>query len=577
MTQRAIGPLLWRYLLPQIGSCATALLWAANASPGQERQPAFVRLQRDDGQPVAHAEVCALGSPWLPTQPVPADRVVAVTDAQGRAQLPLLPDLEYSAWAVVPPVGTTDFRVTQVAQVLRQGSSAELRLGPARPRQRARLTGVEHWPSDLGLHITAVAIEGHVLPVSLDTDGLLPPLPEIGVFVIADRDGQVVWAGPPKPGALATRDVAMPRPQRGVVTVRGPDGKPVAGAEIRQLLSLAQPRPPFSGLGEGYREVAAPPCTHRLGATDGEGRCAFELPAWTDDLNWNLLATAPGLGAIEFGIQSGIVKIGELTYPRNKDAEGRCQFSLQLPGARRVAVPAAEGEVATVIPAYAPPMPAQVVDRAIEIPVGKPCWVRLPATGDAPVGYAHLTAKEDALPKLHEVTITVREADGRPPDRAVLTLFASHLEIPLVLDRLGRTRLRLGAERCLAFATNATAVAHAEVRPGGAAELTLELAPPALAEIQFLGADGQPLAGGTAPYGMRTSSRRSDPWFQGILVRKQQWLHQRGFGPATLDSAGWLRLPLLAPDAAIDLVPGVGGAQFDPVRLAPGKTSIQLY
>jgi hypothetical protein len=575
-----MGARHWRHLLPRIGGCAAALLWAANASPGQERQPAFVRVQRADGQPVAHAEVCALGSPWLPTQPVPADRVVAVTDARGRAQLPLLPDLEYSAWAVVPPVGTADFRATQVAQVLRQGSSAELQLGPARPRQRARLTGVEHWPTDLGLHIAAVAIEGHVLPVSLDADGLLPPLPEIAVFVIADRNEQVVWVGPPKPEALATRDVAMPRPQRGVVTVRGPNGKPVAGAEIRQLLSLAPPRPPFSRLNEGYREVAAPQCAHHLGSTDADGRCAFVLPAWTDDRDWNLLATAPGLGTTRFCIQSGILIIGNLTYPLTKDAEGRREFSLQLPGSRRVRVPAGAGAAAIEILGSAPPSPATMVDGSIEISAGGPCWIRLPATGDAPVGYAQVAAQEDALPKLHEVTITVREADGRPPDRAVLTLFTPDLEIPLVLDRLGRTRLRLGTERCLAFATSATsatAVAHAEVQPGGAAELTLELAPPALAEIQFLGVGGQPLAGGAAPYGMRTSSRSSDPWFQGILVRKQQWLHQRGFGPAPLDAAGWLRLPLLAPDAAIDLVPGVGGAQFDPVRLAPGKTRIQLY
>lgn len=558
---------------PRLALSSTAVLCSPATALAQERHVAFVQVLDAAGRPVSDAEVVALGSPWLPLLPAPADRVVATSDARGRAQLRLLPDLEYAAWAIEPPAGSTDFRCSQIVSGLRQGSAVDLQLDPTRPRQRALLTGAEHWAADLGLHVAAVAIGGHLLPVQLAADGLLPPLPEISLFVIADGQGRVVWVGPPKPQALATRDVAMPRPQHGMAVVRDPDGQPVAGAEIWHLLSLSDHQP--FRLEAGWREIAKPVYRRHLGTTDREGRCPFVLPAWTDDLDWYLLATAPGLGALRFGIQKRIAVVGDVAQPLTKDAEGRREFTVQLPRNRQVRIPAANGSPVELM-LGTPPLAATVVDGAIEVPVRTKGLLRLPATREDPVGYAILTAEQSAVDALQVVAFSVREPDGRPPDRAILTLIAPEREIPVPLDRLGQARLRLDHGPWLAFASSDTAVAHAEVRPGLDTERTLELKPPALAELQFLDTAGNPLGNAMVRFGLAAMHRSSDPWFQRILANKQEIHYLHRHREPRLDAEGWLRLPLLAPDAAIDLVPVVGARQFERVRLAPGRTQIRM-
>lgn len=579
--------------------------------PADGRIPAFVEVVNADGAPSVGAEVCACHRSRDAWHGDADDEVQAIADHRGIAVLRLLPG-DYSFHAVAAAAGGTA-AVSVVEEHLRGGGRRTLRLGPPRARQQVVVDGLAAW-SKLGPLRVLVAAHAHNVQWREVPQEVAPSMPGIDLVMVVDRTGAPLWGTNCSSRSPLTVDgntsseapppirLGIPVPQP--LTVRAvQDGKPVAGVEIVRSFPIAS----SNRWSDQMRLLPTPAPRAVLGRTDERGELQL-LVAWQNafaaiksssgylDLQLDAIG-ADGLWGFSGINQLGQVISGESAIP--VPADHVLPFAMTAPTTLLV-VPPVTAEV-TLFGKCANaawkslrdegPMRLRVGDDGVaSMPWPRsdtPMRVaRIEVEGKAPA-WAIVEPSEDR--HLVDVaatttTIEVRDAAGMPATNTRLVLWPHHplragvqIEVPLLVDAVGRAKVRIGRGRWVLAAIDGQKHALHFFEDGERpANVALQLAPAIPGTLEFRDAKGQPCAGRSV-YLAALSYRTSAHWRTAFLGDLQQeWL-----GGAVqrfeCDEKGCLRLPMLeAPGlSAVVLVrtePRFDQPPLEELRLRSGET-----
>ncbi len=547
--------------------------------PPDGRVPAFVEVVGADGAPVAGAEVHACHRSRDAWRGDADDEVQATADHRGVAVLRLLPgDYSFHAVAVASP---TMAAVSAVEERLRGGGRRTLRLEAPRARQPVQVDGFAAW-SKLGPLRILVAAEAHHVRWREVHDGVAPWMPAVERVLVVDRAGSPLWGarcpmapllakeGAPSSSALPPIRMGMPVPQP--LSVRAvQDGKPVAGVEVVRSFPIASGRTSL----DCARLLPTPAPRAVLGRTDERGELQL-LVAWqnafaaikssTGYLDLQLDAIGPdGLWGFSGINYLGQVMSGEAALPVPEDHV--LPFAMTKPTTLLVDPPVA-AEV-TLFGKFGGVGWQHVRDEGpLRLQVGgdgvaKMPWprsdtpmriARIDVDGEAPAWAIVEPSGERHLVDVAATTTTVevRDATGMPATNTRLVLWPHHplrpgvqIEVPLLVDSLGRAKVRIGRGRWVLAAIDGPKHALHFFEDGERpANVVLQLAPAIPGTLQFRDAKGQPCAGRSV-YLAALSYRTSAHWRTAFLGDLQQeWL-----GGAVqrfeCDQKGCVRLPML--------------------------------
>lgn len=267
--------------LSRLAWCVAVLAVAAAALPGQgqgepARRPTFARVEDGRGEPLANAVVTFAGClPHLGVEAGPRDLLQVQTDARGRAQAKLLPELCYVAWAIGPADAQGKAMVTEAHGWFGAGSLFTLRGGEAVAPRTLPVEGLAAWQGKGPLRFAAwTSMPGSETPLPLSPDGVLtlPPGP-YQVIEVATADGLPLL----HVDAGADR-LVVPPPQIVKVRAKDENGAPLAGARVRLRVGRWQPWRQDS-LGSVVEDRWRP-----LGVTDADGLCVVDVPYAADPL-----------------------------------------------------------------------------------------------------------------------------------------------------------------------------------------------------------------------------------------------------------------------------------------------------
>lgn len=245
------------------------------ASPDPDRpEHAFGVARRADGAPWAGATVRLASEPFAGC----ADRDVleVATDARGAFRVPLLPGRPYTAWAASLDSDRwlvsdrVDDVVPRVAVVLDERRTE--------PRVRLRVRGLEAWGLRAPLSLWCAGDRSGALPLPLRAGVDAVDLPPMGTgerwLLPAAGNGLDLFRHRVPDDARGDVELALPAPLDVTVTVRQPDGTPIAGARVT------------------IRTVQATALPQR---SDGDGRMTLRVPESVgEERRLPLWATAPG-------------------------------------------------------------------------------------------------------------------------------------------------------------------------------------------------------------------------------------------------------------------------------------------
>ncbi len=224
---------------PRPCGLAVLLLACVTVLPAQERKPLVGTVVDAAGAAVTGADVTLVWSPPGGSGCGPADIVEARTDARGRFIVKLLAQETYSAWAL-GAAGEGGVRpVSAIAEGVAAGGEVELRLDRTAAPFRITLRNTDAWA---GIGPFSVQVAPAALNVRLleAPDGVVPPLPPVGFFVVRDRDGAMIHVQQVAPmTAMAPGpelSFALPGLRRVRLRVTDPQGQPLANALVRHAV-----------------------------------------------------------------------------------------------------------------------------------------------------------------------------------------------------------------------------------------------------------------------------------------------------------------------------------------------------
>ena len=206
----------------------------AAQAPAPVRAPHVGRVHGADGKPIAAAAVTFVAGRELGGTGT-SDVVRAVSDANGRFRLELLPTRGYSAWAELAGAGGT-----RVGALVPRGAAATeivIDAASAEVPSRLALQGAEAWQEHgpLRVELVVAGCAEIVPPATLGDDATmpLPPLPDvIAEVAVFARDRLVYTTVTGLRGPLT-----LPQPRRIQALVQDEQGKPVAGASVQRCVS----------------------------------------------------------------------------------------------------------------------------------------------------------------------------------------------------------------------------------------------------------------------------------------------------------------------------------------------------
>lgn len=439
-------------------------------------------------------------------------------------------------------------------------------------------------------------------------------MPAIDQVMVVDRTGAPLWGTCCSRVSLLTQESAPPSlalpPIRTGIPVPQPlsvravqDGKPVAGVEVVRSFRIASSR---SSL-DCARLLPTPAPRAAMGRTDERGELQL-LVAWQNafaavksstgylDLQLDAIG-ADGVWGFSGINHMGQVISGEAAIPVPDDHV--LPFAMAKPTTLLV-VPPVAAEV-TLFGKFGGAGWQHVRDEGpLRLRVGADGIAKMPwPRSDTPMRIARIDVDGEApawaivepSAERHLIdvaatttTITLHDAAGMPATNARLMLWPHHplrpgvqIEVPLLVDALGRAKVRIGRGRWVAAAIEGSSSAVHFFEDGERPDdLTLRLAPASPGTLQFVDGQGRPCAGRTVHLAVVSYCTSLD-WrtrFLGDL--QQEWLGYPGRLFAC-DREGRVLLPLLeAPglSAAILVRPE---ARFDQsplgeVRLRSGET-----
>jgi hypothetical protein len=280
--------------MPHAGRVRAALgllLSAAAALPAQERKALVGRVLDATGAPLPGATVTLAWSPPGGEDCGPTDVVKAVTDERGRFVAKVLAQESYSAWAVLPLPDGTRAKATAVADQVAAGADLELRCDREVVPHILNLEGASAYAGIGPLRLQVAPRAGNLALFDVTVSGEAAFLPSVGLIVVRDQQGGVLFArGTPDatPGTFVFR---LPPATTLNVRVLGPDRKPLAGASIRHcagnLSTMLAPETPF-----------APPQVYAwriCGTTGADGGAQVLVPWPAVPSATPLLVSAPGM------------------------------------------------------------------------------------------------------------------------------------------------------------------------------------------------------------------------------------------------------------------------------------------
>jgi hypothetical protein len=581
-----------------LGLHAAALLLTSGRAPAQavdadgQRRPTFVRVEDPAGQTVAGAIVTFAGAlPHIGVDAGPRDGTQVQSDARGRAQAKLRPDLCYVAWAVGPADAAGARGVAPVHGWFGAGSLFTLRLGPPAAPQRLRITGADAWAARGPLqYFASTPSPGRdvALDVVASADGAASeievPLDPVRVIEVRTAAGEPLWSTP----TAAGEDLVLPPPQSLRVRVRDEKGAPLAGALVRQRVARLVPWrvDNYGGVNEDrWRD---------LGRTDAEGACVVEVPYAADPLrdpshgDLLLFATAVGRPAVA----GGVFQKGHLVDDRkvNKIEGGELPFTCRavapLVGSigreprGSVAHLAAVGKLFVERNSYANdarsfcvPIGADGTFRFDDVPaelhssrltivapdgarVTWPTFPAMPARELPPevAGRDGGLAAEDFT----DLTVQVVEPGGGPARGAIVLLAPaaqpgvllrdSALRLPL--DARGAAQLRLvpGKWTLHVLADNGYAAQGLELL-AGTRSVTLAMHPMARMRVEVRDANDRPVAGAKLVSRGTTIRGTGDPVQSLLQGTRTRWL--AGWNALVTDTDGRVQVPFVPVEGVV--------------------------
>lgn len=527
----------------------SALVFLCCAVVGQERRPAFGAVT-EGGEPVAGARVVCAGSPWLGEVEGPTDVVEAVTDTRGRFVVRLLGDRGYAVFATVArDAGTACSALAE----LTCGGVAGLALRAPLPPTRLRTSGEEAWAELSPLRFEVAPIASRAPWVALDGERTLPAMPGPSFVRVLDRGGRELWTG-----VLREDETKLALPPIHTLAVRvRDDAGPVAGAELWQECAR-------SYAGREWIVDSQRPEFRRAGITGADGLAELRMPVPVQDGKVQSIVTvqvrAPGRSVVYAGVQ---------------------QQGPPYVGAASLAVPADQVLPVSVEPdlalAVEPPAVCSVLFVAEQMKMIQRCETHVRATcddrgqGRVPLqlgpGTLRALARVDVAgePPVWSVAVcdgtTVRVArtsrridvqvtgqGGGPPTGARCVVVPERRgmtlpDVPIALDAAGRGSIHVGPGRWIVLAATADHVAHEHLEEkDGDKAVSLPLAAPPSAILQFVDAEGRPVSGAKGTSISRSATGPRASWCDTILGHRAfaHWPERL----ATADADGRIHLPL---------------------------------
>lgn len=315
--------------------------WLLAGLPAQGRAPLYGSVWQQDGRPAAAAAVTLVHQPPGGPASGAADVVAAVADARGRFVARLLPQCDYSAYAVASAADGS-FTASPVREGACAGIECELQLGAPQRPPRVQLAGAAAWASHGPLAVELAPEAAH-LQFAAVVDGVAPRLPDWRWILVRTAAGEPLWLGPVPDAKAGVLEAHLPPPVD--VWLRAVDafGQPLAEVEVLAAAvadPFAQPRGAWFGR-------PALRLDRRAGCTDAAGCCRLQVPR-------------PAAGVTAVALR----------------AAGRAEAVVGIHSAGRIS---GEGVVAPT-----------VVDQAIDVPMLKAARLRLCAGDQAVVPTAAL-------------------------------------------------------------------------------------------------------------------------------------------------------------------------------------------
>ena len=262
-----------------MGTCRRAIILLLLAGVGvaqERREPVRGSAVLDDGKPWPGATVHLLSRPLPQDERLGvADEPTAVTDAQGRFLVRLLPGRHYTAWAA-EELADGRYRASFAVERAIGGRPLELVADAPRQRQKIAFEGLEPWRARGKVVVRLLSCTGHrcVGEAALTGDDwLLPLVPGRRARIEITCDGMPLFQWPRDVDLTQPEDQwRLPKPRAVRIAVVDAGGAPVSGA----ALSLGTIDPP-----EGMRIVECP-----LASTDAKGEAVVTLPLPENDFGW---------------------------------------------------------------------------------------------------------------------------------------------------------------------------------------------------------------------------------------------------------------------------------------------------
>ncbi|HEB52045.1 MAG TPA: carboxypeptidase regulatory-like domain-containing protein, partial [bacterium] len=266
------------------------LLAAGSFAAAQQRRPLLGRVVDADGNRLANVTVnCALTPPGERRNRA-IENLTGTTDERGRFRFQVYPCTTYRLWAI-GAAGEDGKRATSALQSAAAGAPFELRATEHIPAISLTVSGVkewlDRWPLKLRLAPRGIEVPGKALPLADDGTCALPPLPLGRTAIdILDKDDNPIYSISVSSGGSQLK-ITLPPPCEVPMRVVDSNGKPVAGARIRQRLAGGWFGSDGLTVGVPAREL-----WRDLGRTDADGRLAARISYRHDpfqNTNWQRL------------------------------------------------------------------------------------------------------------------------------------------------------------------------------------------------------------------------------------------------------------------------------------------------
>lgn len=547
---------------PMPNSQSFMVLLLAAAAAAQEPMPVFGVVHDAGGEPIAEASVTCVGTPWFRGERGDTEVVTVQVDARGRWIARLDPALTWSVWSTrgSRQAGDDAFTISAVRDGVRPGHQAPLKLSTQRARQRLELEGASAWPELEGLHVGAVEIGRHLLPLTLDAQGRVPPLPPIDACHVVDRAGELLAIVEVERTAAAGLFAELLPPRDLGVRVVDEKGKVLAGADVYLDLGTGSTE-------EHWLRLSGRSRLRKLGRTADDGLVTVRVPARVEDFvlrsDIKLQARKDGFRWTGAGIRSGgqlhsggVPMASPPDHILNVTLLDGGKLTVTPDGARDVTlvacVPGADWFSPQLVPirldedgrarlpfrGHEPGGSSDMVLRTMADD-GTVCWSRIEARGRR----ANLASRR--------LRLQVVDPERGPPHgaRAVVRPFGTWLDLPLPLDAAGRAAVDLGPGDWMVFVCDGRNAVWRSLRADdGVADWSLELEPMARAAVEVFDSRGRPAAFGRLMFGLSASGKADEA--RGSLEERQvlSGFATRLMQGCRLDSQGRTDLPILLPE-----------------------------